>query len=71
MHRKIDNNRAKKCENKMAGRSIQRPFLVFKRILEKSLLEEMCLELQIALKNGLKNVQGAFFADPKKILENI
>ena len=35
-------------------------FQGFRGILEKSLLEEMCLELKIALKSGLKNVQEAF-----------
>ena len=35
-------------------------FQAFRGILEKCLLEEMCLELKIALKNGFKNVQEAF-----------
>ena len=52
----------------MVARSIWRPIVAFRSILEKSLLEEMCLELKIALKNGLKNVQEAFLLIPKKIL---
>ena len=48
----------------MAARSIQGPFLAFRSILEKSLLEEMCLELKTALKNVLKNVQEAIFLIP-------
>ena len=52
----------------MAARSIQGPFLAFRSILEKSLLEEMCLELKTALKNVLKNVQEAFLLIPKKFL---
>ena len=35
-------------------------FQGFRGILEKCLLEEMCLELKTKLKNGLKNVQEAF-----------
>ena len=44
----------------MAAQSIQGPFLAFRSILEKSLPEEMCLELKTALKNVLKNVQEVF-----------
>ena len=44
----------------MAVQSILGPFKAFRSFLEKSLLEEMCLELKIALKNDLKNVQEAF-----------
>ena len=51
--------------NKMAGRSFQRPFRAFRNILEKCLLEEMCLELKNALKNVLKNVQEAILLIPK------
>ena len=43
-------------------------FQAFRGILEKCLLEEMCLELKIALKNGLKNVQEAFLQLSKKFL---
>ena len=52
----------------MAAQSIWRPILAFRSILEKCLLEEMCLELKIALKNGLKNVQEAFLQISKKFL---
>ena len=44
----------------MAALSIQRLFLAYRSILEKCLLEEMCLELKISLKIGLKNVLEAF-----------
>ena len=43
----------------MAARSISRSFQAFRSILEKSLLEEMCLELKVTLKNGIKYVQEA------------
>ena len=43
-------------------------FQGFRGILEKCLLEEMCLELKIALKNGLKNVQEAFLPISKNLL---
>ena len=33
--------------------------MVFRSISEKCLLEEMCLELKVTLKNGIKNVQEA------------
>ena len=36
------------------------PFQAFRGILEKCLLEVMCLELKAASKNTLKNVQEAF-----------
>ena len=49
----------------MAVQSILGPFKAFRSFLEKSLLEEMCLELKIALKNGLKIVQEAFLPIPK------
>ena len=52
----------------MAARSIQGPFLAFRSILEKSLPEEMCLELKTALKNVLKNVQEAFLPTPKIVM---
>ena len=41
-------------------RDLLRSFEAFRSILEKCLLEEMCLELKTTLKNGLKNVQEAF-----------
>ena len=44
------------------------PFQPFRGILEKTLLEEMCLELKIALNNGLKNVQEAFSPISKNFL---
>ena len=43
-------------------------FQAIRGILEKCLLEEMCLELKIALKNGLKNVQEAFLPISKRFL---
>ena len=43
----------------MAAQSVQSPFWALGSILEKSLLEEMCLELKVTLKNGIKNVQEA------------
>ena len=46
-------------------KAISGQFLAFRNILEKSLLEEMCLELKTALKNVLKNVQEAFLSIPK------
>ena len=49
----------------MAARSFSGSFQAFRSILEKSLLEELCLELKVALKNGLKNVQEAFLPIPK------
>ena len=51
--------------------SIQNCFDIFSQIvafrssLENCLLEEMCLELKIALKNVLKNVQEAVLLIPK------
>ena len=45
----------------MAARSFSGSFKAFRSILEKCLLEEMCLELKNAWKNVLKNVQEAFF----------
>ena len=50
----------------MAARFIQSQFLVFLGILENFLLEEMCLELKIALKNTLKNVQEPLLPISKK-----
>ena len=35
--------------------------MAFRSILEKCLLEEMCLELKTALKNVLKIIPEAFF----------
>ena len=52
----------------MAVQSILGPFKAFRSFLEKSLLEEMCLELKIALKNGLKNVQEASLLISKNFL---
>ena len=52
----------------MAVQSILGPFKAFRSFLEKSLLEEMCLELKTALKNVLKSVQEAFLLIPKKFL---
>ena len=52
----------------MAARSFSESFQGFRSILEKSLLEEMCLELKTALKNVLKSVQEAFLLIPKKFL---
>ena len=49
-------------------KAISGQFLAFRNILEKSLLEEMCLELKTAWKNVLKNVQEAFLLIPKKFL---
>ena len=46
-------------------KAISGQFLAFRNILEKSLLEEMCLELKTAWKNVLKNVQEAFLLIPK------
>ena len=43
----------------MAERSFSGPFLAFRSILEKYLLEEMGLELKNALKNVLKVVLEA------------
>ena len=50
----------------MAARSFSGSFKAFRSILEKCLLEEMCLELKIALKNILKNVQEPFLRTPPK-----
>ena len=49
-------------------KAISGQFLAFRNILERSLLEEMCLELKTAWKNILKNVQEAFLLIPKKFL---
>ena len=43
------------------------PFQAFRGILENCLLEEICLELKITLKNVIKNVPGRIFANSKKI----
>ena len=42
--------------------------MAFGSILEKCLLEEICLELKIAFKNALKNVWEAFLPIPKIFL---
>ena len=52
-------------------KAISGQFLAFRNILEKSLLEEMCLELKTAWKNVLKNVQEAFLLIPKIFLTHL
>ena len=44
-------------------------FVAFRSILENYLLEEICLELKITLKNVIKNVPGRIFADSKKKIQ--
>ena len=57
-----------KNEKQDGGTTFLGQFEAFRGILEKCLLEEMCLELKIALNNDLKNVQEAFLLNSKNFL---
>ena len=53
----------------MAARSIWRPFVAFRSILENCLLEEFYLELKITLKNVIKVFQEGYLPITKKNIQ--
>ena len=55
----------------MAVRSFWGAFMAFRSILQDCLLEEICFESKIALKNVFKIVSGVILADYKNFLKSI